>query len=122
TSQTPLAGRQTPVMNSHVVGSQQAPLSHCSPGSRSPSPHVPATAMVTEQSACWFCWSVAEKTIVKFPPCTRIGVHEKLLDTGFPLVGSIGVMVAPCGRPATFSVTTSPASTSEAETENEMFC
>src|SRR5262249_10556637 len=48
------------------------------------------------------------------PACEIDGVHDSTLLTGFPVVGSGGVIEAPGGRPATFSVTVSPASASDA--------
>ncbi len=42
------------------------------------------------------------------------GIHSNTLLTGLPLVGRSGVIVAPGGRPATSSVTSSPASSSDA--------
>jgi hypothetical protein len=51
---------------------------------------------------------------MKLPACARVGVQLNVLLTGFPVVGSGGVIAAPVGSPTTFSVTTSPASTSDA--------
>ena len=74
------------------------------------------TVRVIEHSACCSTWSVAEKVTTYCPTWERSGVQENTLLTGLPVVGSGGVMVAPAGRPATFSVTTSPASGSDAVT------
>ena len=74
------------------------------------------TVRVIEHSPCCSTWSVAEKVTTYCPTWERSGVQENTLLTGLPVVGSGGVMIAPDGRPATFSVTTSPASGSDAVT------
>jgi len=48
---------------------------------------------------------VAVNVITYVPASAAVGVQEKVLLTGLPLVGKAGVMVAPAGRPATFKVT-----------------
>src|SRR5947207_8596696 len=64
--------------------------------------------------ACAPLLSVAVNVITYVPASATLGVQEKRLLTGLPLVGNCGVMVAPAGNPATFKVTLCPGSASDA--------
>jgi hypothetical protein len=58
--------------------------------------------------------SVAEKLTTRGPLSATVGVHENTLETGLPVVGRPGVMLAPTGRPATLRVTVWPKSVADA--------
>jgi len=70
--------------------------------------------MVIEHRVCNPLLSVAVNVITYVPISAAVGVQEKVLLTGLPLVGKEGVMVAPAGRPAAFKVTVWPRSGSDA--------
>ena len=58
--------------------------------------------------------SVAVNMTTRVPISAAVGLQEKVLLIGLPLVGKFGVMVAPAGSPAAFEVTICPASGSDA--------
>src|SRR5437867_6176004 len=76
------------------------------------------TTIVRGHSADSPVLSVAVNVTTNVPTCADVGVHEKVLLTGLPLVGNGGDIVAPSGRPTTFRVTISPGSPSDAWTIN----
>jgi hypothetical protein len=64
--------------------------------------------MVTDEVLCTPILSVAVKLITNEPNWLAAGVQEKLVVTGFPLVGKLGELVAPGGNPTAESVTIFP--------------
>src|SRR6185436_9843644 len=79
-----------------------------SPSSSVPLPQISVlTSMVMEQSCCTPQGSAMLKVMVCWPRSGACGVHEKVLFTGLPLVGSAGDSEDPLGAPATLRVTAS---------------
>src|SRR5207247_5144299 len=114
-----------PVMETFAAPSSKTMHPSASPNPNCGLTHFPTlvaevTTRVMEQSvwspACSPLLSVAVKVITYVPASAAVGVQEKVLLTGLPLVGKRGVMVAPAGNPATFKVTLCPGSGSDAWT------